>query len=205
MPSWPTAVCPCGPSGSASRHGRLRGGPGVLSSLAVSPFRGLVPERPGALPRLPPPSVADGPPASVTGGSGAGRAPSGLITVGVWGGHLGCSMCVVCHVVRFVFGWSLGPFPGAAQPYSYCRCLPLGSRPGLGLPLCAYARVFCASRQSDLSPWSTRVSGCGHVCVCQSSLICCPPAVFVSPRTRPVEDLPLLHGPARLLACFCLR
>ncbi len=61
------------------------------------------------------------------------------------GGHLGCSVCVVCHVVRFVFGWSLGPFPGAAQPHSYCRCLPLGSRPGLGLSLCAYARIFCAS------------------------------------------------------------
>ncbi len=61
------------------------------------------------------------------------------------GGHLGCSVCVVCPVVSFVFGCSLGPFPGAAQPYSYCRCLPLGSRPGLGLSLCAPARVFCAS------------------------------------------------------------
>jgi hypothetical protein len=107
------------------------------------------------------------------------------------GGHQGCSVCVVCHVVRFVFGCSLGPFPGAAQPYSYRRCLLLGSRPGLGPSLCAHARVFCAS-------------GCGHVCVCQSSLFCCPPAVFVSSRARPVEDLPLLHGSARLLACFCL-
>ncbi len=61
------------------------------------------------------------------------------------GGHLGCSLCVVSHVVRFVFGCSPGPFPGAAQTYSYCRCLPLGSRPGLGLSLCAHARVLCAS------------------------------------------------------------
>jgi hypothetical protein len=43
-----------------------------------------------------------------------------------------------------------------------------------------------------LSPcgW-TCVSGCGHVCVCPSFLFCCPPAVFVSPRARPVEALPL--------------
>jgi hypothetical protein len=77
------------------------------------------------------------------------------------GGHLGCSVCVVCHVVSFVFGCSLGPFPGVAQPYSYCRCLPLDSRPGLGLSLCANARAFRASV-------SLRVDLCVRVwpCVC---------------------------------------
>jgi hypothetical protein len=37
---------------------------------------------------------------------------------------------------------SLGPFPGAAQPYSHCCCLPLGSRPGLCRSLCAHACVL---------------------------------------------------------------
>ncbi len=79
------------------------------------------------------------------------------------GVHLGCPVCVVCQIVRFVFGCSLGPFPGVAQPYSFCRCrcLPLGLRPGLGLSLCAHARVLCASV-------SLRVDLCVRVwpCVC---------------------------------------
>jgi hypothetical protein len=144
MPSWPTAVCPCGPSGSASPHGRLRRGPGGpvlfsavpppggLSHSALAPYSGS-PPRP-LLTACRPPS---------RGGAGPAVLLPALLR---WacGGHLGCSVCVACHVVRFVFGGSLGPFPGAAQPYSYCRCLPLGSRPGLGLFLCAHARG-CAS------------------------------------------------------------
>jgi hypothetical protein len=73
-PSWPTAVCPCvtlwlcvlprPPSQGARGSGPLYRGP---------TFGGFIPERPSALPRLPPSSVADGPPASSTGGSGAGR------------------------------------------------------------------------------------------------------------------------------------
>ncbi len=78
------------------------------------------------------------------------------------GGHLGCSVCVVCHVVSFVFGCSLGPFPGAAQPYSYCRCLvcsctcllrvcfPAGRPVCQGVAMCVFANhpCFAAHRPS---------------------------------------------------------
>ncbi len=65
MPPWPTAVCPCGPSGSASPHGRLRRGPGgpvlfsavppsgALSHSALAPYPGS-PTRPFLTDRPPP-------------------------------------------------------------------------------------------------------------------------------------------------------
>jgi hypothetical protein len=89
---------------------------------------------------------------------------------------MGCSVCVACHVVRFVFGCSPGPFPGVAQPYCDCRCLTLGSHPGLGLSLCAPARVLCASVSSRVH-LSVRV--CTWVCLPIIPGLM-PPAVFVS-------------------------
>jgi hypothetical protein len=60
-------------------------GPGVLSSLVLSHLRGLYPCAPWQLTLAPPSSTADGPPASVTGKSGACCAFSGLLLVSVWG------------------------------------------------------------------------------------------------------------------------
>jgi hypothetical protein len=84
---------------------------------------------------------------------------------GRMGGHLGCSVCEACHVVRFVFGRSLGPFPGAAQPYSTltAAAFPLARAQGWVYP-CVLMHESCAR----LSPCGEScVSGYVHVCVCQ--------------------------------------
>jgi hypothetical protein len=54
MPSWPTAVCPCGPSSSASPHGRLRGGPGGPVLFSAVPPPGLCPTAPWRFTPAPP-------------------------------------------------------------------------------------------------------------------------------------------------------
>jgi hypothetical protein len=90
-----------------------------------------------------------------------------------------------------------GRSPGLPNPTLTAACLPLGSRPGLGLSLCAHARVLCASVPLG---W-TCVSGCGPVCVCPSSLFCCPPAVFVSRwKTFPFFMGPHVCWPASVSA-----
>jgi hypothetical protein len=89
------------------------------------------------------------------------------------GGHLGCSVCMACQVVRVVFDCSVEPFLGAAQPYSHRRCLPLGSP-----PRAAHACVLCAyvSPLVDLC-----VGECPWVWL-PVPLFWCPPTVFVSRR-----------------------
>ncbi len=205
MPSWPTAVCPCGPSGSASPHGRLRGGPGgpvlfsavppsgALSHSALAPY-------PGSPPR---PLLTACPPLSRVGAGPAVLLPA--YCCGRVGGHLGCSVCVACRVVvsSLVVLW--GGSPGLLNPTLTPAAFPLARAQGWVFT-CVLMHVSCAR----LSPcgWTCTgscVSGCVHVCVCQSSLFCCPPAICISRRAQPVEDLPLLHGSARLLAYFCLR
>jgi hypothetical protein len=110
-----------------------------------------------------------------------------------------CVWPVMLSVSSLVVLW--GRSAGLLNPTLTAAASPLAHAQGWVYP-CVLMHVSCAR----LSPcgWPC-VSGCGHVCVCQSSLICCPPAVFGSRRARPVEDLPFLHGSAPLLACFCLR
>jgi hypothetical protein len=197
MPSWPTAVCPCGPSGSASPYGRLRGGPGVRSNLALSPFRGFVPQRPGAIPRLPASSLVTARTRPSHGGSGAGSAHSGLIAVGVWGVIWAALSVwsVMVSISSLVVLW--GRSPGLLNPTLTPAAFPLARAQGWVYP-CVLMHVSCAR----LSPcgW-TCVSGCGHVCVCPSSLFCCPPAVFVSRwKTFPFSMCPLVCWPASVSA-----
>ncbi len=97
------------------------------------PFRGFVPQRPGALPRLPPRPLLTARPPPSRGGAG----PAVLLPAVVrWacGGSSGLLCVCGCHVVRFVSGYSLGPFPGAAQPHSYCRAFPLACAQGWVYP-----------------------------------------------------------------------
>ncbi len=79
---------------------------------------------------------------------------------------MGGSSGLLCACGLSCCPFRLWLFSGAAQPYSYCRCLPLGSRPGLGLSLCAHARALCASV-------SLRVDLCVRVwpCVCLLPII----------------------------------
>jgi hypothetical protein len=198
MPSWPTAVCPCGPSGSASSHAGFAGGPGVRFSLSVVPPWGAlslsaVAPFPGSRPH---PLLMARPPPSR--GPCSFRPSCG----GHVGGHLGCSVRVACHVVRFVFSCSLGLFPGVAQPYSHCRRIPHGSRPGLGLSLCAPARVLCGS----VFPWV-------HLSVRVGTWVCLPVIPGLLPTGRLCFTAMLLspvaarwpHGGVRLRDSFPTR
>ncbi len=160
-PRGPRLSAPASPSGSAFPHGRLRMWPRGPVLFSVVPPWALFLHAPAPYPGSS--SAGDGPPASVTGGSGAGRAPSGLLAVGVWGDHLGCSVCVVCHVGRVVFGCSLGRSSGLLNPTLTSAALPLARAQGCVCP-CVLMHVSCAR----LSPRGlTCVSGCVHGCVCR--------------------------------------
>jgi hypothetical protein len=186
----------------ALRPPTAAGGLGVRSSLALSRLPGLYPCTPWRT--IPAPHLlADGPPASITvtasrGGAGPACSlrPSCGCRVGV---HLGCSVRGAFHIVHVVFAAVRGCPRGCSTPISL-REPPLGSCPGMCLSLGAHACVLCAY----VSP---RVDLCVRLCTWvwfPVTLFCCPPAVFDSGRTRTVEHLLLLHGSARLLACFCL-
>jgi hypothetical protein len=201
-PRGPRLSAPCGSSGSASPHDRLGGPGGPVLFSAVPPSGALSHSALAPYPGFPPSSVADGPPASVTGGAGPAVLLPALLRWALGGGVILAALCVLSvmlSVSSVVVLW--GRSPALPTPTLTAAAFPLARAQGWVYP-CVLRHVFCAR----LSPcgW-TCVPGCGHVCVCQSSLFCCPPAVFVPPRARTVEDLPLLHGSARLLACFCRR
>jgi hypothetical protein len=201
MPSWPTAVCPCGLSGSASPHGCLRGGPGVRSSLALSSLPGLCPTAPWRLTPAPPPRplLTARPPPS-RGGAGPAMLIPALLRWACGGSSGLLCLCGLscCPFRLWLFS---GAVPRGCSPYSYCRCLPLGSRPGLGLSFCAHARVLCASV-------SLRVDLCVRVRPC----VCLPVITVLLPTGRlcfgacatGARPSPSSWS-ARLLACFCLR
>ncbi len=209
-------MCPSRPSGSpASSGGHLLFTLPARCTLAVSgrpsaPWPGVPPpqspHRAGPCPPQSPgaSSTPGAPPlrSSRRGQAAAARVGTLCASAGRWGTPAGA--CCTARRVRPPFGplaWRLPRSPlNVLVPPLTAAAFPLAHAQGWVCP-CVLMHVSSAR----LSPcgW-TCVSGCGHVCVCQSSLFCCPPAVFVSSRARPVEDPPLLHGSARLLACFCL-
>jgi hypothetical protein len=77
------------------------------------------------------------------------------------GGPLGCSVCVACNVVRFVFGVLWGRSPGLLNPPLTAAAFPLARAPGWVFP-CGLMHMSCAR----LSPRGiTCLSGCIHGCV----------------------------------------
>ncbi len=123
------------------------GGLGVQFSLALSHLCGLILARLGTLPRVLPSSHADGPPASVVGGSVACHAFFGLFLISVWGAIWAGPGLHACGLPCFPS--RLG-FPlGTSGP----TCLVLG--------LCRFLPGFIA--QSGPSP--SRAPTCVGVCV----------------------------------------
>jgi hypothetical protein len=182
-PLWPTAVCPCVTLSSwlcVPPQAAFAGDLGVRSSLALSHLRGFHPRAPpGALPRLPPSTVADGLPASVTGGSEPGRSLSGLLVVGVWGSSgllCACGLsCCPCRLWLF-----LGAVPrGCSTLISLLLPSPWLMPRDVSIIVCS-CMVLCAY----LSP---QVDLCVRVCSWVWLPVwhrCCPPAVFLSRRTN---------------------
>jgi hypothetical protein len=190
MPSWPTAVCPCGPSGSASPHGRLRGGARGSGPLAVPPSWALSHSALAPYPGSPPPPLLTARPPPSRGGAGPAMLLPALLR---WacGGSSGL-LCVCglscCPFRLWLFS---GAVPRGCSTLLLVPLPPHWLAPRAGSILVCSARVLCAS----VSLRWTCVSGCGHVCVCQSSCFAAHrPSLFRRMYER-WKTFPFLMGP----------
>ncbi len=159
---------------------------GALSHSALAPYPGCPPSP--LLTARPPPSQGE---------SGAGRAHSGLIAVGVWGVMWAALSVwsVMVSVLSLVVPW--GRSPGLLNPTLTAAAFPLAPAQGWDYP---YVLMHVSCARPSPCGW-TCVSGCGHVCVCPSSLFCCPPAAFFSRwRTSPFFMGPHVCWPASVSA-----
>jgi hypothetical protein len=174
MPSWPTAVRPCGPSGFASPHSRLRGGAGgpVLFSAVPPPGALSLAPYPGSAPR---PLLTARPPPSWGGAGPAVLLPALLRWACGGSSGLLCVWPVMLFASCLVVVW--GRSPGLLNPILTAGAFPLARAQGWVYP-CVLMHVSCAR----LSPFRwTWVSGCVHGCVCQSSH---RPSLFRGVRKR---------------------
>jgi hypothetical protein len=152
----PRLSAPASPLAFRPRPPRRLPGDRGSRPLPCPDLVGFIIDRPGALPRLPLSSVADGPPTSVMGGERGlpcSFRPSGGCRVR---GHLGCSVRMACQVVRVVFDCSPGLLPGAAKPYLPTAAFPLTRALGRVYP-CVFMLVSYAHMSAR---GLTSVSGC---------------------------------------------